>query len=107
MAAPSDLFRQQVTISEARGRDAAGRPELGPLEVVAARVQPMRRLIRDTNGNEHLASHVIYTVAAVTLRHRLWLPGEDISDINRARRIAVVDELVDGRGVTRFRKVWL
>jgi hypothetical protein len=107
MASPSDLFRQQVTISEARGRDVAGRPELGPLEVVAARVQPMRRLIRDANGNEHLASHVIYTAADVTLRHRLWLPGEDTSDLNRARRVSAVDELVDGRGVTRYRKVWL
>ncbi|WP_163866089.1 hypothetical protein [Myxococcus eversor] len=107
MASPSDRFRQTIFYALVMGRDAHGKPTLGPVSPVRARVQPSRRLIRDATGNEHLASHVIYTDAELTLLHRLWLPGEDKSDFNRARRPAAVDELVDGAGVVRFRKVWL
>ncbi|NTX32819.1 hypothetical protein HUA78_00040 [Myxococcus sp. CA033] len=107
MASPSDRFRQIIFYSLVTGRDAHGKPMLGPVSSARARVQPSRRLIRDAGGNEHLASHVIYTDAALTLLHRLWLPGEDTSDFNRARRPVAVDELVDGAGVVIFRKVWL
>ncbi|NTX65941.1 hypothetical protein HUA74_35305 [Myxococcus sp. CA051A] len=107
MASPSDRFRQVISYALVLGRDAHGKPTLGPVASARARVQPSRKLIRDAGGNEHLASHVIYTDAALTLLHRLWLPGEDVSDFNRAQRPVAVDELVDGTGVVRFCKVWL
>ncbi|MCP3060971.1 hypothetical protein LXT21_19480 [Myxococcus sp. K38C18041901] len=107
MASPSDRFRQVISYALVLGRDAHGKPTLGPVSPARARVQPSRRLIRDAAGNEHLASHVIYTEAPLTLQHRLWLQGEDVSDFNRARRPVAVDELVDGAGVVRFRKMWL
>jgi hypothetical protein len=107
MASPSDRFRQIILYALVTGRDAHGRPMLGPVSPARARVQPSRRLIRDPSGNEHLASHVIYTDAPLTLLHRIWLPGEDASELNRARRPVAVDELVDGAGVVRFHKVWL
>ncbi|QDE98302.1 hypothetical protein [Myxococcus xanthus] len=107
MASPSDRFRQIISYALVVGRDGHGKPALGPVSPARARVQPSRRLIRDASGNEQLASHVIYTDAPLTLQHRLWLPGEDTSDFNRARRPAAVDELVDGVGLVSFRKVWL
>ncbi|WP_338865173.1 hypothetical protein [Myxococcus stipitatus] len=107
MASPSDRFRQRIFFALVLGRDAHGKPSLGPVSSARARVQPSRRLIRDASGNEHLASHVIYTEALLGLQHRLWLPGEEVADFNRARRPIGVDELVDGEGVVRFRKVWL
>lgn len=107
MASPSDRFHQIISYALVVGRDAHGKPSLGPVLSARARVQPSQRLIRDASGNEHLASHVIYTDAPLTLQHRLWLPGEDTTDFTRARRPASVDELVDGVGVVLFRKVWL
>ncbi|MCP3163332.1 hypothetical protein [Myxococcus qinghaiensis] len=107
MASPSDRFRQIISYALVTGRDAHGKPMLGPVSSSRARVQPSRRLIRDASGNEHLASHVIYTDAPLTLQHCLWLSREDVSDFNRARRPVAVDEPVDGEGVVRFRKVWL
>ncbi|GHG91402.1 hypothetical protein [Comamonas sp. JC664] len=107
MASPSDRFRQIISYALVVGRDAHGNPLLGPVSPARARVQPSRRLIRDASGNEQLASHVIYTDVPLTLQHRLWLPGEDTSDFNRARRPAAVDELVDGAGAVSFLKVWL
>lgn len=107
MASPSDRFRQRISYALVLGRDAHGKPMLGPVSTARVRVQPSRRLIRDAGGNEHLASHVVYTDAPLTLQHRLWLPGEDTADFNRARRPAAVDELVDGAGAVSFRKVWL
>ena len=106
MASPSDAFRQTIVYAVLMGRDAYAKPTLGPQTTARARVQPSRRLIRDANGNEHLAAHVVYTDAPVTLQHRVWLPGEDVADINRARRPVAVDECVDGSGAVRFRKVW-
>ncbi|NTX51119.1 hypothetical protein [Myxococcus sp. CA039A] len=107
MASPSDRFRQIIFYSLVTGRDAHGKPMLGLVSSARARVQPSRRLIRDAGGNEHLASHVIYIDAPLTLQHRLWLSREDVPDFNRARRPVAVDELVDGAGVVSFRKVWL
>ena len=106
MATPSDTFRQLITYAVLTGRDAHGKPMLGPVVTARARVQPSRRLIRDANGNEHLSAHVVYTDAPLTLQHRVWLPGEDVADFNRARRPVAVDEFVDGAGSVRLRKVW-
>ncbi|MCY1045609.1 hypothetical protein OV208_30115 [Corallococcus sp. bb12-1] len=106
MASPTDTFRQSITYAVLTGRDAYGKPALGLQAMARARVQPSRRLIRDANGNEHLTAHVVYTDAVITLQHRVWLPGEDVADFNRARRPVAVDESVDGLGVVRFRKVW-
>lgn len=106
MAGPEALFRQLVTFAEVTGRDAYGKPSLGPLTVVAARVQPSRKLIRDANGAEFVASFIVYTAAPITLRHRVWLPGEDTANFDRARRPAAIDEHADGTGVVRYRKVF-
>ncbi|NTX39856.1 hypothetical protein HUA78_44175 [Myxococcus sp. CA033] len=107
MSGPAAHFRQLVSYAEVIGRDAWGTPLLGPFRIAAARIQPSRKLIRDAQGTEFVASFVVYTAAPLTLRHRLWFPGDDLSDINHARRPAAVDEHVDGGGTTRYRKVWL
>lgn len=107
MSGPAALFRQLIRYAEVIGRDAWGTPLLGPLAGAAARIQPSRKLIRDASGTEFVASFVVYTEAPITLRHRLWFPGDNTSDFNHARRPAAVDEHVDGAGVLRYRKVWL
>ncbi|TQF13733.1 hypothetical protein FJV41_22445 [Myxococcus llanfairpwllgwyngyllgogerychwyrndrobwllllantysiliogogogochensis] len=107
MGGPEAHFRQLVRYAEVTGRDAWGTPLLGPIQAAAARIQPSRKLIRDSNGAEFVASFVVYTAAPITLRHRLWFAGDDTTDINHARRPAAVDEHVDGGGVVRYRKVWL
>ncbi len=106
MGGPAALFRQLVSFAEVTGRDAWGKPTLGPVTGAAARVQPARKLIRDASGAEFVASFVVYTAAPITLRHRVWFPGDDTADFNRARRPAAVDEHADGTGVVRFRKVF-
>ncbi|MCP3105526.1 hypothetical protein LZ198_42440 [Myxococcus sp. K15C18031901] len=107
MSCPTALFRQLVRYAEVTGRDAWGTPLLGPVHVAPARIQPSRKLIRDASGAEFVASFVVYTAAPLTLRHRLWFPGDDTSDFNHARRPAAIDEHVDGGGTVRYRKVWL
>ncbi|QDE69842.1 hypothetical protein [Myxococcus xanthus] len=107
MSGPAALFRQLIRYAEVVGRDAWGTPLLGPIQEAPARIQPSRKLIRDANGAEFVASFLVYTEAPVTLRHRLWFKGDDITDFNHARRPAALDEHVDGAGVLRYRKVWL
>ncbi|ADO68703.1 conserved uncharacterized protein [Stigmatella aurantiaca DW4/3-1] len=106
MSTVTALFRQLVNFSEVIGRDAWGKPTLSALTPAAARVQPSRKLIRDASGAEFVASFVVYTAAPITLRHRVWFPGDDTTDFNRARRPVAIDEHVDGAGVVRYRRVW-
>ncbi|RJS14617.1 hypothetical protein DRW03_34640 [Corallococcus sp. H22C18031201] len=107
MAGPEALFRQVVRFAEVVGRDAWGTPQLGPIQGAPARIQPSRKLMRDASGAEFVASYVVYTGAPITLRHRLWFPGDNTADLNLARRPAAIDEYVDGGGTVRYRKVWL
>lgn len=107
MARPSDRFKQTITFAAVTGRDVHGKPALGAVATVAARVQPYRKVIRDSMGQEFLASHVIYTEASITPAHRIWLPGENTADLSKARKPAAIDELVDGDGVEQYRKVYL
>jgi hypothetical protein len=106
MAEASDHFRQRISFAEVTGRDAYGKPTLSPVSTAPARVQPLQKLIRDAKGSEALASHVVFTTAALTLNSRVWFPGEPTTDVNRARRPLSIGEFIDGAGVVRYRKVW-
>ena len=106
MAGPAHLFTQQITLAELAGRDAYGKPALSEQTTAPARVQPTRRVIRDVTGNEVTVSAVVYTESVITLRHRVWHPGANVSIPEQGKRPVAIDEHVDGRGVTRFRKVW-
>lgn len=106
MSGPAHLFRQTISFALPTGRDVYNAPTLGEVSTARARVQPHRKLIRDAFGAEHLASHVVYTEAALTLAHRVWFPGENTADPNAARRPVGVDPFVNGEGVTVYYKVW-
>ena len=106
-SSPAHRFKQTISYALLTGRDSYGKPTMSAATAAKARVQPMRRLMRDARGAEFLSTHVIYTTAAIDLNHRLWLPGESTADFNLARRVGVVDVMIDGAGVERFRKVVL
>lgn len=106
MGSPSHLFRQTITVAELTGRDAYGKPVMGPAATARARIQPLQKLIRDAKGQEVQATHVVYTDAALTLNSRVWFPGEPAGDFNRARRPLSIGFYVDGAGLTQYRKVW-
>lgn len=103
---PAHLFKQQITYAAVTTRDSHGRPTLGARSTALARVQPTRKVIKAAAGDEQPVSHVVYTMAPLTLLHRVWFPGEDTDDVNRARRPIAIDSSVDAAGVTRFYKVW-
>jgi hypothetical protein len=106
MASARDRFRQSITFAVLTGRDAYGKPTLGSQSTAAARVQPSRKIVKDVNGNDAATTHKVYTAAAITVFHRVWLPGSSTGDFNQARKPIAVDEEVDGAGVTQFRTVW-
>lgn len=106
MASPTDRFQQTISYATLTGRDSNGKPTLSAVSTAAARVEPARKFMRDARGNETVASFKVYTAAAVGMNHRIWFPGEDTSDLNKARRPIAVDEHVDGAGSTIFRTVW-
>lgn len=107
MARASDHFRQACYAALPTSRGTDGQPVLGTRALVMARVQPSRAFVRDGAGNSVQARYVVYTLTALTLAHRVWLPGIDTTNAALSLRILAVDQLVDGNGVEGFRKVWL
>jgi hypothetical protein len=106
MARPSERFKQTISWKSVTSRDAWGAPTFGSLNTANARVEPKRKLVRNSNGDEVLSSHVVYTAAAIVVSDQVWFPGENTSDANKARRPLAIDEYVDGDGLSVYRKVW-
>lgn len=106
MADPTRLFQQTVTYALITGRDTYGKQTLGPQSTARARVEPTSKVIRDVAQVEHVAAHVVYTAAAITLDHRVWLPGSNTADATAAKRPIQVREHVDGAGAASHREVW-
>jgi hypothetical protein len=106
MGNPYGRFRQTITFKTLTSVDTYSAPTYGSGTAALARVEPKRKVIRDERGNEILASHVVYTAAAIKMTDRVWFPGESTSDNNKARRPIAIDEYVDGNGLAVYRKVW-
>lgn len=108
MARPEGRFRQSITFATVSTRDAVGRPlTFSAQTTAAARVQSSKAFVRDAAGESVLTAYCVYTQAAITLQHRLWLPGDNTAAATQSRRVLKVDDLTDGEGVVAFRKVWL
>ena len=107
MSGPGGLFNQTFSFRNVVGRSGpAGDPSgFSATATAKGRIQPSRRLVRNSAGNEVMSTHVLYTSAPVTLKSRFWFPGDVIGDPEAARRPIGVDEHVDGRGVLVFKKV--
>jgi len=78
-------LRSTITVASVTGHSSTGAATLGAQRTMPARIENQRRLIRRANGQESQASHRIYTVSAIALTDRIWLPGSDTSSAREAR----------------------
>ena len=106
MASPAQRFLQTITYAAVSARDTYGKPTLGSQTTARARVEPSSKFLVDEKGDEHVATHVVYTEAPLTMNHRVWLPGANTATNNDARKPIKIEQSVDGAGMTRFRKVF-
>lgn len=57
--------------------DARGIVTWGEVVEATCRVQPSRKLIRDSTGAQVVEEAVLFTEAPVTAKDLVWLPGEE------------------------------
>jgi hypothetical protein len=106
MARPSNRFKQTITFKVVTGVGDFGARTLGSASTAAARVEPTSKRVKNDQGDDVLASHIVYTEAALTKDHRVWFPGEDTANRDKARVPIAVQIFVDGNGVESYRKAW-
>ncbi|MBL8924129.1 MAG: hypothetical protein JNJ54_35060 [Myxococcaceae bacterium] len=73
------LLTATVHVASHVSVDQYGKNTYGPPRAVAARVQGLRRNVRNRDGDEVVSSHVLYLVEEVKATDRLWLPGASTS----------------------------
>ena len=76
MPFPSHLLTDVCVVSRFKGRatDAFSTPQYGPKENVRCAYQESFQRVRDTDGNERVAAHVLATSCRINEDDRVWLP---------------------------------
>lgn len=68
-----------VTVASKTGVDSYGKPSYGSQSTFSARVQAQSKIVRNSKGEDSNSEWRVYTLTAVALTDRLWLPGADTS----------------------------
>lgn len=82
---PTRWLHQTVAYKTKGAPDVNGDATPSALITVAARVQEGEYVIRTSDGTERVASARIYTASEIPMGSQVWLPGEDTSDVSKAR----------------------
>ena len=100
--------RQTVHVASPTGyASLSGQTEWGTAVARTARVESSRKLLRDAQGNEVMTDHRVILEAAVSMRDRFWLPGDDESDASLAREPIRVMVFPTETGAVDHYEVWL
>lgn len=91
------LLTDTISISSPSGIDNYGESTWGATTTAAARVENINEVIVGTDQNEYQATHVIATETAISYEDRIWLPTDNTSNADEARRpIKIVNAFFPG-----------
>jgi len=77
------MLRETVAIAQVTGRDSYGDPVIGEPKYVAAYVEIDRgERPGPSGGIQSETRHRIWVEDEITMDDRIWLPGEDVEEIN-------------------------
>lgn len=99
------VSRKRVT-----GHSSAGDPTFGSLTTIRARVEKVRRIVRDAQGKEITAQYEMATLDEVRLDDTFWMPSiagepaDDTTSDNAGRSPLSLRLATDKPGV---QKLWL
>jgi len=81
------------------GRDGSGDPtgHAAPA-TMKVRLEEKHKLVKDRLGNEVVSNRQFTTEQAITIDDYLWLPGDDETDDNLARKPIAVGKALDATG---------
>lgn len=87
MTEVTNLLTQTVTYATWSSVNNSGDPTFGSQSTAAARVEFGTFKTRDSEGVEVDARAKVTTETDIPRKARIWLPGDDTSDGNEARKI--------------------
>jgi len=91
-----------VTISTPTTVSNYGDPSYGANATLPARVEQTEKLVIDTAGNETRIGWVVVTLSPIALNARVWLPGDNTSDVNAGRRVISIKNATTKNGTVRL-----
>lgn len=74
-----------VYVASVTGKDSNGRLTYETPRAIKARVEQSRRLLRKANGDEVQGTHRIYSLDAIQVTDRVWLPGQNQAVVEGSR----------------------
>lgn len=66
--------------------DAYGKPTYAAPRAVKGRVEPRRRRVVSTTGEDVVSTHVLYTAETINPDDRIWLPGVSTAQVEGSRK---------------------
>jgi hypothetical protein len=100
-------LNQTISVAQATGKDAYGKVTYGAPRTVAARVEVRRTVVRDGRGDEAVAQHRLWTLEAINLTDRIWLPGASSAVADASNLPLTVSSSADKLGSRTLYKVEL
>lgn len=101
------LFLQVAYVQRPSGLDRYGQVTLGTATPFACRYQPSNALVRKQDGDQAVASAILYTAESISTDDVVFAPGMDTNDADQGRyplRVDVVYDLLSGE-VDHFKVV--
>ncbi len=106
MSLAEDL-KEIIYVAPYVGHDAYLKPTFGAARQVKAMVAGKMQLVRNAQGEEVVSDRQLLVAEEIGLRDAVWLPGEDYTDITKARQPKAVAYATDQLSGERVWKVWL
>lgn len=66
---------QTAYVAPVTGIDAWGKPTYGPPVARKVRVEVLRRMVTNAQGEESVSNHRLWSLEPIALTDRVWLPG--------------------------------
>lgn len=102
MGRASHILVDTVTIAQITGRSLSGDPTFGTQSTIPARVERLFSTVIDDEGNEVLSQHKVASESEIRLTDSVWLPGDDTTSNNDARRPIATTKASTPDGYTLF-----
>lgn len=100
-------LRQTAYKASVTGTDSYGKPSYGAPVAVPVRVELESRMVRTAQGEQVQSSHKLWSLTAIAVTDRVWLPGSNSADATVSKLPLAVNAVGDKAGARTLFEVWL
>ena len=100
-------LRQTAYKASVTGTDGYGKPAYGAPVAVPVRVELDSRMVRNAQGEQVQSTHKLWSLTAISITDRVWLPNASTADANASKLPLAVNAVGDKAGARTLFEVWL